>query len=76
MSDERLAVLYCPYCGEEDLRPAEAYLETSPAAWACHSCRRAFTVRLLGPLDGSAGHPSVRSSVSSPSARTEQEAAL
>jgi transposase-like protein len=44
MSD---APLYCPYCGEEDLRPNEA----SHGAWECHSCARVFTVKFNGLLN-------------------------
>lgn len=46
MSDARSAPLYCPYCGEEDLRPNEA----SHGAWECHSCARVFTVKFNGLL--------------------------
>lgn len=39
-----MTVLYCPYCGEEDLRP-----EPEPdGSWRCADCRRAFTVSLVG----------------------------
>jgi hypothetical protein len=51
MSEARATVFHCPYCAEEDLRPAEAWLDESPGAWACMACRRVFTVRLLGPVD-------------------------
>jgi len=41
---ERTVVLYCPYCGEEELVPEE-----EPAgAWRCESCQRAFAVRFIG----------------------------
>jgi transposase-like protein len=46
MSDARSAPMYCPYCGEEDLRPNEA----SHGAWECHSCARVFTVKFNGLL--------------------------
>ena len=38
---ERAAPFYCPYCGDEDLRPA------GPAAgsWLCGACARAFELR-------------------------------
>ena len=33
-------VQYCPYCGEQDLRP-----EPEPAgAWSCADCRSTFVV--------------------------------
>jgi hypothetical protein len=40
---ERMVPFYCPYCGDEDLRPQEEH-----GAWGCRSCRRAFTLRFLG----------------------------
>ncbi|MEU4739303.1 Insertion element protein [Actinosynnema sp. NPDC023658] len=41
---ERATPFYCPYCGEEDLRPQE-----EPGhAWLCVSCRRVFTVKFVG----------------------------
>jgi ribosomal protein L37AE/L43A len=40
---------YCPYCGEEDLRPADAEAGT----WECRSCTRRFAVRLLTPSGAS-----------------------
>jgi hypothetical protein len=49
MSETHSAVLHCPYCAEEDLRPHEE----SHGAWLCASCRRVFAVRLIGisPVD-------------------------
>jgi transposase-like protein len=47
MSNEtRAAPLYCPYCGEEDLRPSEE----GHGAWECHACARVFSVKFLGLL--------------------------
>jgi hypothetical protein len=39
-------VFYCPYCGEESLRPGD------DDAWHCTGCLRSFTVTLtaFGPL--------------------------
>ncbi|MER7890562.1 hypothetical protein ABTX15_12130 [Micromonospora sp. NPDC094482] len=45
-SENRAAPLYCPYCGEEDLRPSEA----GHGAWECHACVRVFTVKFTGLL--------------------------
>jgi hypothetical protein len=45
-SETRAAPLYCPYCGEEDLRPHE---ETH-GAWECHGCARVFSVKFVGLL--------------------------
>ena len=41
---ERAAPQYCPYCGDEDLRPEP----DSHRAWHCRSCARAFEVAFLG----------------------------
>ena len=46
MSDSRAAAMFCPYCGEEDLRPnAESH-----GAWECRGCQRVFSVKFLGLL--------------------------
>jgi predicted RNA-binding Zn-ribbon protein involved in translation (DUF1610 family) len=44
MSTERATPFYCPYCGDEDLRPEEE----PHAAWLCSGCRRVFTVKFVG----------------------------
>jgi predicted RNA-binding Zn-ribbon protein involved in translation (DUF1610 family) len=41
---ERAAPFYCPYCGEEDLRPCEE----GHGTWECRSCNRAFRLSFLG----------------------------
>ncbi|WP_405868106.1 MULTISPECIES: hypothetical protein [unclassified Streptomyces] len=46
---ERAAPFYCPYCGDEDLRPSEA-LNGSHGAWECAACNRAFQLKFLGLL--------------------------
>jgi transposase-like protein len=43
---ERSVPFYCPYCGEEDLRPHGA----THGEWECRSCRRVFTVSFKGLL--------------------------
>jgi ribosomal protein L37AE/L43A len=35
--------LYCPFCGDEDLRP----VEDDPSAWSCRSCVHVFAVSLV-----------------------------
>ena len=45
MSD-RAAPFYCPYCGDEDLRPSEQ----GQSAWECGACNRAFQLKYLGLL--------------------------
>ena len=43
---ERAAPQYCPYCGDEDLRPEEG----GHRRWSCRSCRRVFEVAFVGLL--------------------------
>ncbi|MDQ0773669.1 transposase-like protein [Streptomyces aurantiacus] len=43
---ERAAPFYCPYCGDEDLRPGEQ----GHGAWECAACNRAFQLKFLGLL--------------------------
>ncbi|WUH90111.1 hypothetical protein OG900_08355 [Streptomyces sp. NBC_00433] len=43
---ERAAPFYCPYCGDEDLRPSEE----GHGAWECRACSRAFQLKFLGLL--------------------------
>ena len=48
MSDEsptpRVQPFYCPYCGEEDFRPAGEH----DGEYHCRSCDRRFAVRYIG----------------------------
>jgi transposase-like protein len=40
----RAAPFYCPYCGEEDIRPdGEGH-----GQWRCGACTRVWTLRLVG----------------------------
>jgi transposase-like protein len=41
---ERQVPFFCPYCGEEELRPAGS----SAGGWECRSCSRAFQLRFAG----------------------------
>lgn len=43
---ERAAPFYCPYCGDEDLRPSEE----GHGSWECAACNRAFKLSFLGLL--------------------------
>ncbi|MEU6097222.1 hypothetical protein [Streptomyces sp. NPDC047079] len=55
---ERAAPFYCPYCGDEDLRPSEqgrgstrsSGAESGGSAWECRACNRAFQLKFLGLL--------------------------
>jgi hypothetical protein len=49
---ERQVPFYCPYCGDEDLRPAGA----AAGRWRCGACARAFELRFAGVVPG--GGPS------------------
>jgi transposase-like protein len=42
----RAVPFHCPYCGDENLRPGEE----GHGAWECHSCLRAFSLKMLGQL--------------------------
>jgi len=44
MSEDRAVPFYCPFCGEEDLFPAEE----TPGSWHCRNCTRVFSLRLVG----------------------------
>ncbi|HTC70556.1 MAG TPA: hypothetical protein VK662_13375 [Acidothermaceae bacterium] len=41
---ERATPFYCPYCGDEDLRPHG----TAGGSWYCRGCARAFTLKFVG----------------------------
>jgi transposase-like protein len=43
---ERAAPFYCPYCGDEDLRPSQE----GHGGWECRACNRAFQLKFLGLL--------------------------
>ena len=40
---ERAVPFYCPYCGDEDLRP----YDENAGSWRCGSCTRAFTLKTV-----------------------------
>jgi predicted RNA-binding Zn-ribbon protein involved in translation (DUF1610 family) len=41
---ERQVPFFCPYCGEEELRPGG----TKPGEWQCLACARGFQLRFTG----------------------------
>jgi transposase-like protein len=49
MSEVRAVPFYCPFCGEQDLRPGD------PTGWRCTSCERRFELKVtgVGPSDAS-----------------------
>jgi ribosomal protein L37AE/L43A len=46
MSGERQVPFFCPYCGEETLRPAGP----DAGEWECGSCARSFQLHFVGVL--------------------------
>ncbi|MEV6968885.1 hypothetical protein AB0M47_27575 [Hamadaea sp. NPDC051192] len=48
-SGDRAFPSYCPYCGDEDLRPHSDVHGT----WECRSCTRVFSLKFLGLLNPS-----------------------
>jgi hypothetical protein len=64
---ERATLHYCPYCGDEDLRPEEG----GHRRWSCRSCQRVFEVSFVGLLgrggEGQASGESRSTSGQSPS---------
>jgi hypothetical protein len=59
---ERAVPFYCPYCGEEDLRPAEQTERVPHGAWYCAACLRTFALKMIG-----IGIPDVSELASEPS---------
>jgi predicted RNA-binding Zn-ribbon protein involved in translation (DUF1610 family) len=41
---ERATPFYCPYCGDEDLRPHG----DKGGSWHCRGCARVFTLKFVG----------------------------
>ncbi len=42
MSTPRAVPFYCPFCGEQELRPDE------DGRWRCEGCERVFRLELVG----------------------------
>ena len=51
---ERQVPFFCPYCGEEELRPAGS----KAGEWECRSCARGFALRFAGLASGGIGNAS------------------
>jgi transposase-like protein len=41
---ERAAPFYCPYCGDEDIRPDGEH----HGQWRCGACTRVWTLKYVG----------------------------
>ncbi len=48
---ERQVPFFCPYCGEEELRPGGS----KPGDWECRSCARGFQLRFAGLVSSRPG---------------------
>lgn len=48
-SEGRSVPYYCPFCGDQNLFP---HSETH-GQWECRDCRRVFSVKFIGLLQGS-----------------------
>ena len=46
MTGERQVPFYCPYCGEENLRPTGS----DAGDWECRACARGFSLKFVGVL--------------------------
>jgi transposase-like protein len=46
MTGERQVPFYCPYCGEENLRPSGA----DAGDWECQACSRSFQLRFTAVI--------------------------
>jgi hypothetical protein len=67
MSEQRAVPFYCPFCGEQDLRPTPPLSrrredpedlrphEESHGSWHCRSCTRVFALRLVGIVAAGGG---------------------
>ena len=44
----RATPMFCPYCGEESIRPWGEDPDADAAQWACEDCLRVFTLRFGG----------------------------
>jgi transposase-like protein len=42
----RAVPFYCPFCGEQDIRP------TDPSGWRCDSCGRSFELQVTAIAGG------------------------
>ena len=56
MSGERQVPFFCPYCGEENLRPAGA----DAGEWECRACSRGFSLKFVGVVRPRPHDPALR----------------
>ena len=48
MTTTRAVPMFCPYCGEESLRPWGDDPDADHAQWKCEDCLRVFVLRFKG----------------------------
>ncbi len=65
---QRAVPFYCPFCGDEDLRPHEE----GHGTWLCSACRRAFSLKFLGLVFPEKVHRPAGQEQIRPPAATEQ----
>jgi hypothetical protein len=58
MTGERQVPFFCPYCGEENLRPAGP----EPGDWECLACSRGFQLRFTAVIRPRPADPLSRAS--------------
>lgn len=46
----RAVPFYCPYCGEESIRPDGEDPDAGHGDWRCTDCLRVFRLRFLGQV--------------------------
>ena len=56
MSGERQVPFFCPYCGEESLRPSGP----QAGGWECGACARCFQLTFVSVLRPDAADPGAR----------------
>ena len=56
MTGDRQVPFYCPYCGEENLRPAGA----DAGDWECRACARSFSLKFVGLVSPVLSEPALR----------------
>ncbi|CAN5759883.1 hypothetical protein BH18ACT17_BH18ACT17_01890 [soil metagenome] len=49
MTSVRAVPFYCPFCGEQDIRPDDV----ASSAWRCESCERRFELNAITVGGGS-----------------------
>ncbi|HEY2508651.1 MAG TPA: hypothetical protein VGI58_19195 [Streptosporangiaceae bacterium] len=55
MTGERQIPFFCPYCGEENLRPASS----DAGEWECRACARGFSLHFIAVIRPQPTYPAV-----------------